>query len=68
MTHKFQVGQAVQLTPGRQDGNTPSGTYTIQRLLPVEGRMVQYRVKNKRDGHERVVPEAQLSIQTTPGW
>jgi hypothetical protein len=39
----------------------PGGAYTIQRLLPVEGRDLQYRVKNVQDGHERVVSEAQLT-------
>ncbi|MSP04160.1 MAG: hypothetical protein EXR05_02715 [Acetobacteraceae bacterium] len=68
MTHKFQIGQAVHLMPGRQDGNTPAGAYTIQRQLPIEGRNVQYRVKNTRDGHERVVPEGQLSAQAGSGW
>ena len=69
MTHKFQVGQTVHLSPGRQDANTPSGAYTIQRLLPLDGRMAQYRVKNSRDGHERVVQEAQLTQGNSPaGW
>lgn len=67
MTHKFHVGQSVTLIPGRQDGNTPAGAYTIQRLLPLEGRMAQYRVKNSRDGHERVVQEAQLTAPNSPG-
>ena len=62
-THKFKIGQSVDLVPNRLDGNVPGGVYTIQRLLPVEGRIVQYRVKNARDGHERVVQESQLTAQ-----
>jgi len=61
LTHKFHIGQSVHLTPGRQDANIPAGAYTVQRLLPLDGRMAQYRVKNTRDGHERVVQEAQLT-------
>jgi hypothetical protein len=38
----------------------PPGSYTVQRLLPVEGRELLYRVKHSADGHERVVNEAQL--------
>ena len=38
----------------------PSGTYTVQRLLPIEGRDLYYRIKHAGDGHERVVNEAQL--------
>ncbi len=61
--HKFKVGQTVNLTPNRQDGDAPPGAYTIQRLLPVEGRDIRYRVRNSRDGHERVVVEDRLSEQ-----
>ena len=69
MTHRFQVGQSVHLQPGRQDANTPAGAYTILRLLPLDGRMAQYRVKNTRDGHERVVQEAQLTeVHSPASW
>ena len=33
----------------------------VQRLMPLEGRDPQYRVKHDRDGHERVVNESQLA-------
>ena len=59
--HKFKVGQTVHLIPNRLERHVPGGAYTVQRLLPVEGRDVQYRVKNVQDGHERVVNEAQLT-------
>lgn len=58
--HSFSVGQSVELVPGRLDGNTPAGSYTVQRLLPNDGADREYRVKNVRDGHERVVRESQL--------
>jgi hypothetical protein len=32
----------------------------VQRLLPVEGHDLLYRVKHAQDSHERVVNEAQL--------
>jgi hypothetical protein len=58
--HKFKVGQTVNLVPNRLERHVPAGAYTIQRLLPVEGRDLLYRVKHSSDGHERVVNEAQL--------
>jgi hypothetical protein len=61
--HKFKVGDTVNLIPNRLDRHLPSGAYTILRLLPIEGLDIRYRVRNVRDGHERVVLEGQLSAQ-----
>jgi len=61
--HKFKVGQTVNIIPNRLDRQLPSGAYTILRLLPIEGLDIRYRVRNARDGHERVVLEGQLSAQ-----
>jgi hypothetical protein len=58
--HGYSVGQSVELTPGRYDGTVPSGTYTVLRLLPNDAPDREYRVRNLRDGHERVVRESQL--------
>ncbi len=58
--HGFAIGQSVELSPGRLDGNVPRGTYTILRLLPNDALDREYRVRNARDGHERVVRESQL--------
>jgi hypothetical protein len=58
--HKFKVGQTVNLIANRLERHVPSGAYTIQRLLPIEGQELLYRVKHTGDGHERVVNEAQL--------
>jgi hypothetical protein len=58
--HRFAVGERVEFSPGRLDGNVPRGTYTVTKLLPSETRDMQYRVKNVRDSHERVVLESQL--------
>lgn len=56
----FAVGERVVFIPARHDGNVARGTYTITRLLPVEGGERQYRVKSRLDTHERVVRESQL--------
>jgi hypothetical protein len=58
--HKFIIGQRVEFTPGRFDGNVPRGTYTIARLMPSETPDPQYRIKSARESHERVVRESQL--------
>ncbi len=58
--HKFAVGDRVEFSPGRFDGNVPRGIYTVARLMPSETPDHQYRVKNTRDSHERVVLESQL--------
>jgi hypothetical protein len=58
--HKFAVGQHVELFPGKYDGNVPRGAYTVERLLPNDAADREYRVRNLRDGHERVVRESQL--------
>lgn len=63
--HKFAAGQSVAFMAARDELNIPSGTYTIVRQLPAEGREWQYRVKNVRDGHERVMRESQLTGTST---
>ncbi len=58
--YKFVVGERVEFLPSRTDYHVPRGVYTIVRRLPFEGKDCAYRVKNTRDGHERVIPESQL--------
>jgi hypothetical protein len=65
--HKYKIGEVVGLMPNRLDANIPGGSYTVQRLLPKEGRDCQYRVKNTRDSHERVVRESQLHDRVPTG-
>lgn len=60
-SHKFKIGQTVVFTPNMSHVSTARGSYEIVRLLPSETADCQYRVKNSRDGHERVVRESDLS-------
>jgi len=62
--HKFAIGQEVSFLPSGMDFNVPRGTYTIVRQLPLEANGFQYRVKNVRDGHERIIGESQLAAGT----
>jgi hypothetical protein len=64
--HKFTVGQEVEFLPGRMDFHVPRGIYTIVRQLPLESNDFLYRVKNVRDGHERVMRESQLAPWSMP--
>ncbi len=58
--HKFTAGQTVQYSPGWPRENASGGQFTIVRLYPLVGNTPQYRIKSKRDGHERMVAEDQL--------
>jgi hypothetical protein len=66
--HKYTIGQEVEFLPGRMDFNIPRGTYRILRQLPVEANTCQYRVKNLRDGHERIMNENQLAAGLEGQW
>jgi hypothetical protein len=59
-THKFTIRQALQFSPGRGEDSSRRGHYKVVRQLPEPGNVLQYRIKSKMDGHERVVREGQL--------
>lgn len=58
--HKFAVGQNVEFSPDWPIDDTTKGQYTIVALYPETGNIPQYRIKSKRDGHERMVQEDRL--------
>ena len=58
--HSFEVGQIVEFDPGKFDATGGRGTYTVIRLLPNDSSDREYRLKNIRDGHERVVRESEI--------
>jgi hypothetical protein len=47
--HKFKIGQLVNYL-GR---DRAFGVYQITQLLPPEGKVFQYRIKNINEPHER---------------
>lgn len=59
-THKFAIGEAVRFSPDRGQDYTGGDLFEIVRLLPEEGKALQYRIKNQTDSRERVVREDQL--------
>jgi len=58
--HRFKPGQTVTIAT-RRYAETPTGTFSIVRVLPTEHGIKQYRIRSNADGHERVVSEAELS-------
>ena len=58
--HKYRVEQAVEFFPAFGIDRKAKGQYTVVRLLPIDGAIPQYRVKNRADGHERMVGETEL--------
>jgi hypothetical protein len=59
LTHKYKVGQAVDLISSitRFAAN---GNYQIVSLRPADGEIPQYRIKSRKEPHERVVAEIDL--------
>lgn len=60
-THKFKVGQIVDLIPS-MSRSAASGHYEIVSLRPAEGENPQYRIKSRSESHERVVAESDLIL------
>lgn len=58
--HRFSIGQRVTFTPVPSDGRAARGVYEVVRQMPSEDKDLQYRIKDPRDGHERMVRESQL--------
>jgi hypothetical protein len=59
-SRKFAVGQHVILKQSAFH-RTPTDPFEIVRLLPFERGSPQYRIKSRRDGHERVVTESDIA-------
>ena len=63
--HKFAIGDRVQVNLDVSVGGRQPDLYTISRLLPIEAKVCQYRVKREHDGLERRVGEDQLIREGT---
>lgn len=61
LTHKFKVGQTVDLIPSMSRW-AAVGHYQIISLRPVDGESPQYRIKSRSEAHERVVAESDLIL------
>ena len=63
--HKYSVGQSVRFTPDLHTDASARGAYTIVKTLPELGGVLQYHIKAKIDGRQRVVREDQLDRSAT---
>jgi hypothetical protein len=61
LTHKFKVGQTVDLIPSISRF-AANGHYQIVSLRPADGEIPQYRIKSTHEPHERVVAENDLIL------
>ena len=66
-THLFIVGQSVRLKAEFMvSASKSSGIYRITRTLPPEGNLVQYRIRNDEEPHERVANQDSLEAIRKP--
>lgn len=66
MSHKFSVGQKVDLKP-RMMQTAPKGQYEVRKLMPDADRDngdPVYRIKSSDETHERVAQESDLTATT----
>jgi len=61
LTHKFKVGQTVDLTPSMAR-SAAKGPYQIVSLRPADGEIPRYQIKSRSEPHERVVAENDLTL------
>jgi hypothetical protein len=61
LTHKFKVGQTVDLIPSISRF-AANGHYQIVSLRPADGEIPQYRIKSLSETHERIVTENDLML------
>jgi hypothetical protein len=65
-SHKFKVGQSVDLVALQRPASSSPGKFEIVRLMPSEHGHHQYRIRSHHDGHERMVAESELQGQQKP--
>jgi hypothetical protein len=64
MSHKFSVGQTVDLMP-RVLRAAAAGKYEVVRLMPIldaDPDNPRYRIKSLSEKHERVASESELTL------
>ena len=61
MSHRYKVGQMLELRSAPRHSNRPTGPCEVLTCLPHEKGPVLYRVKSWGESNERVVEEADLT-------
>ena len=64
-TRKFKVGRTVFIKAAPHQ-NLPGGAYVIVQKMPERDGKFEYRVRNTREQHERVLREGHLSATPQP--
>jgi len=67
VTHKFNIGQTVELAPRLLRSSAP-GPYEIRHLVPASDRDPRdpcYRIKSIIEKHERVALESDLTLSVS---
>jgi len=65
MSHRYKVGQMLELRSAPRHSNRPAGPCEVLTCLPHEKGPVLYRVKSWGESNERVVEEADLKPSET---
>jgi hypothetical protein len=66
MSHRYAVGQVLEMRSSPHTNTRPAGPCQVLFLLPHDNGPVLYRVKPLNDKVERVVAEADLSPSSAP--
>jgi hypothetical protein len=61
MTHRYRVGQILEMRASPRTSTRPAGPCEVIFRLPHEGGPVLYRVRSLDENTERVVDEVDLS-------
>jgi len=61
MSHRYKVGQMLELRSAPRHSNRPAGPCEVLTCMPHEKGPVLYRVKSWGESNERVVEEADLT-------
>lgn len=61
MTHRYKIGQMLDLRSAPRHSNRPSGPCEVLTCLPHDKGPILYRVKSRGENYERVVEESDLS-------
>jgi len=64
MTHRYRVGQMLELRSAPQRSNRPAGTCEVLACLPHDSGPLLYRVRSRTESNDRVVDEVDLSPST----
>jgi hypothetical protein len=62
--HRFTVGQVVRFRNRMDRPPRSAENFKITRTLPAVGGLLQYRIRNEIEPHERVATEDRLELVT----